>query len=54
MVLLDKQLEHNFINSLFIKIKNSKDTIDTKTIEKHFNVFKKESNNNFFKKASET
>ena len=43
MRLFDSQLEHNFINSLFLKIKNTKDTVDTKTIEKYFNVFKKES-----------
>lgn len=46
MLLLDNQLDHNFINSLFLKIKNGKDTVDTKTLIHHFNIFKKESNNN--------
>ncbi len=44
MKLLDNQLDHNFINSLFLKIKNNKDTVETKFIQQHFNLFKKECN----------
>jgi len=44
MKFLDNSLSHNFIHSLFLKMKNANDFVETKNIEKQFNVFKKESN----------
>jgi len=43
MRLLDNSLDHHFIHSLYVKLKNSNDQVETKVIQKEFNVFKKES-----------
>ena len=43
MRLLDGTLELTYINCLFNRIKNLKETVDKNTIEKYFNVFKHES-----------
>ena len=40
---LDNSLDHHFIHSLFLKLKNSNDMVESKAIEREFNVFKKES-----------
>jgi len=51
---LDNSLDHHFIHSLFLRLKGNKETVDTKSIETEFNVFKKESfrdlNSDSFKK----
>jgi len=41
---LDSTLENSYIQALFNKMKNSKETVDRKTLEACFNVYTKESN----------
>ena len=43
MKFLDNTLDHSFIHSLYMKMKNPNDFVETKSIEREFNVFKKES-----------
>jgi hypothetical protein len=40
---LDSSLENSYIQALFNKMKNSKETVDKKTIESYFNVYTRES-----------
>lgn len=42
MKLLDSTFDHEFIQALFNEMK-TKDYVEVKTIEREFNVFKKES-----------
>jgi len=42
---LDNTLDQHFIHSLYLKLKNSNDLVETKTLVKEFDVYKKESKN---------